>query len=325
MNTNQEEKNENSLVDQNKDGAVNQDESKESSPFDSNEVLDGSQEEEKTDDAASGKQTKTMRTVVIAALLLLPIVYIFYKTSGNSGTANQPAADQATIDVGAYENAARSNPNYSNLLNLSNAYLHSGLAAKSIEPLKKAIELNPQGASAYNNLGVAYTSIGQFSKGIEYCEKAIAIDSSFQLAKNNLNWAKGEQNKILDANKQLEKTPEDKRDAAFYTIYGLNFLKLQDYDKSIEVFNKMLEMDPKSSVALINIGIAYMSIPKYDEAIKSFNKAIEFNSEDQLAKNNLAWALDEKKKAEAVNERNKVEQPETAVKTEKSKKNKASH
>jgi len=306
MNTNQEEKNEEKLVDLEKKTNINsviedlgQEEKNINSPFDAEETLDFNQEEGNENNPANGKQSKTIKTILIVVLFLLPLVYIFYKTTNNSNPAPEQAANQTQqIDVAAFENAATLDPSYQNLLNLSNAYLNTGMAGKAIEPLNKAIALNPKSAVAYSNLGFAYTILQQYTKGIEFGEKAVGIDSSFQLAKNNLKWAKDEQNKILSAIETMEKTSLDKRDNGFYIAYGLLNLKLENYDKSIEIWNKILETDPKNSTALINIGVAYMSKQQFDSAIKHFQKAIEINPNDQLAKNNLAWALDEKIKAE---------------------------
>jgi superkiller protein 3 len=308
MNTNNEEKKENDLVDSNQTLNINQEEKPENTPFDSDDSLDIG--EEKSENAPiDEKQSKTIRTIVIVVLLLLPIAYIFYKTAGNSTSTPEQATNQTqTIDIAAYESVANATPSFSNLLNLANAYINSGVAGKAIEPLNRAIELNPKSAIAYSNLGFAYTIIQQYKKGIEFGQKAVQLDTTFQLAKNNLNWALTEQNKLLQAIAEVEKTPEDKRNTDFYILYGLQYLKLQDYDKSIEIWNKALVTDPQNSAALINIGVAYMSKSEYGNAIKSFQKAIDANANDQLAKNNLAWALDEQNKVLAEKNKTGVQQ-----------------
>jgi tetratricopeptide (TPR) repeat protein len=307
MNTNNEEKKENNLVDSNQNLDSNQEESSENTSFDSDDSLDIGQEEKAETTPVDEKQSKTIRTIVIVVLLLLPIAYIFYKTAGNSASTPEQATNQAqTIDIAAYEAVANATPSFSNLLNLSNAYINSGMAGKAIEPLKKAIELNPESAIAYSNLGFAYTIIQQYKKGIEFGQKAVQLDTTFQLAKNNLNWALTEQNKLLQSIAEVEKTPEDKRNTSFYIQYGLLYLKLQDYDKSIEIWNKVLVAEPNNSAALINIGVAYMSKSQFGDAIKSFQKAVDANANDQLAKNNLAWALGEKLKEDELAQKNKT-------------------
>jgi len=304
MNTNMENKDENSLVDTNQNEETN---SKNGEPFGSEETIDIQPDKINENNPVEEKQNKTIRNIVIGGLLLLPIAYIFYKSTIHSTSSpEQPTNQTQQIDIAGYENAAATNPNFTNLLNLSNAYINSGNAGKAIEPLNKAIELNPKSAIAYSNLGFAYTCIQNYQKGIEYGEIAVQLDSTFLLAKNNLNWAKSEQKKVQDIIDILDKTPEKERNTFYYLGLGLNYLKLQNYDKSIEAWNKILITEPKNSAALINIGVAYMSKHQYDAAIKHFQKAVDVNSNDQLAKNNLAWALSEKIKADDLAQKNKT-------------------
>jgi tetratricopeptide (TPR) repeat protein len=241
---------------------------------------------------------RTVKIVVLVILLLLPLVFLFIKFSSNSDkTAEKtPEATPAVIDIAGFENAVKANPTFDNYINLSNAYINSNLAGKSVDPLLKAIELNPNSAIAYNNLGVAYTMIQQYNKGIDACTKALAIDTSFQLAKNNLKWALSEKNNVLSFIEKQSKIPEKDRDIQFYVNYGLNYLKIGDYDKSIEVWNKIFELDPKNIVALNNIGTAFMFKNQTEDAVAVFKKAVEINPEEQLSKNNLAWAMSELEK-----------------------------
>lgn len=298
---NQEEKNEDTTVETNQNTDASQ-ANNEKGPFDGEERLDiDTGEKEKKDENPSGaKPGLNFKTLIIVALLLLPVIIIIYKTMGNKSAEEQAATQPQQVDIASYENAARTSPTYENLLNLSNIYINNNMAGKAIEPLEKAIALKPNdGIAAYNNLGFAYTIIQQYKKGIEYCQKAVDIDSTFQLAKNNLNWAKSEQEKIVNAIKEMDKTPADQQNSAHHLLQGLNYLKLQEYDKAIEIWKKILEKEPKNVGALNNIGVAYMSMSKYKEAVETFTKATEADPNDQLSKNNLNWALDEQKKASA--------------------------
>ncbi len=297
--SNPEEKNENNVVDANANADNKAAESQERNPFDSEDTLDiETNQEEKSEDAGdTGKSGFSMKTLLIVAFLLIPVIYIIYKTMGNS-KQEQTAAQAPKVDIAAFENATRANPTYSNLLNLSNVYINNGMASKSIEPLEQALLLEPKSAAVYNNLGFAYTIMQQYKKGIEFCSKAVELDTTFLLAKNNLNWAKSEQQKILDAITELEKTPEDKRNNDYYMLVGLSYLKMQEYEKSIAAWTKIFATDPKNIGALNNIGVSYMSMKEVDKAIDVFKKATEYDPNDQLSKNNLGWAMDDKKKSE---------------------------
>ncbi|MDF2437253.1 MAG: tetratricopeptide repeat protein [Bacteroidota bacterium] len=244
-------------------------------------------------------KSRNIKIAVISILLLLPIVFLLVKFSKSpDGAVDQKTQNAAAppIDIAAFENAVKSNPTFDNYIGLSNAYVNSNMPGKSVDPLMKAIELNPKSAIAYNNLGVAYTMLQQYNKGIEACTRALEIDSSFQLAKNNLNWANSEKKNVIAFLEKQSETPEASRDAQFYTNYGLAYLKLGDYDKSIEAWNQIFKYDPKSIVALNNIGTAFMMKNQVDDAVAVFKKAVEYAPEDQLSKNNLAWAMAESAK-----------------------------
>jgi tetratricopeptide (TPR) repeat protein len=244
-------------------------------------------------------QAKKIRIAALVILMLFPLIYLFYKTKGlpENALAIETAAVQApSSDIAVLEKAVAEKPTFDNLVNLSMAYINNKMPGKSIDHLDRAIELNPTSAIAYNNLGVAYTMMQQYQNGIDACTKALQLDSTFQLAKNNLKWAGDEKRKVLEAIKTEEQIPQNKRDVAFWSEYGLNYFKIGEYDKSIGAWNKIFELDVKNTGALNSIATAFMMKKQVDDAIALYKKALELEPGNQLAKNNLAWALEEKEK-----------------------------
>ncbi len=242
---------------------------------------------------------RLFKIIILVALFLTPLIYIVE----NSAEHPKPATEQAVAippassDIPSLENAVNTNPTFDNLITLSMAYINNQMAGRSIPYLQKAIQLNPNSAIAYNNLGVAYIMIQQYQDGIDACTRALSIDPGFQLAKNNLKWGMDEKNK-LSANLQAqEQVPVNKRNVEYYINYGMSFYKIKNYDKAIEVWSKIGDLDKKNTAALNNIGTAFMMKNQYEDAIALFKKAIELEPDNQLAKNNLAWALEEKAKA----------------------------
>lgn len=257
------------------------------------------QDNSKVNISITKEQAKKVKIGIIVLLFLLPLVYLFYRTSSlpeNAAIVEAPPAATETAGIPALEKAVAENPTFDNLVNLSMAYINDQKPGKSIIHLMKAIELNPNSAIAYNNLGVAYTLLQQYQNGIDACTKALQIDPSFQLAKNNLKWASDEKEKVMAAIRAQEQVAQGKRDVAFYSDYGLNYFKVGDYSKSIEIWNKIFELDAKNTYAMNSIGTAFMMKKQFDDAIALFKKASELEPENQLAKNNLAWAFDEKEK-----------------------------
>lgn len=244
-----------------------------------------------------GNRKRTTKIAVIVILFALPLGYLFIKAKGPAeSTAVESKVPAAAVDLEGMEKAVAENPSFENLVNLSMAYINNKMPGRSIDYLKQAIALNPKSAIAYNNLGVAYILLQQYQNGLDACNKALEIDPTFQLAKNNIAWGMDEKSKVVTAIKAQETLPENKRDIAFYSDYGLNYFKIGDYTKSIEIWNKIFDLDPKNTGALNSIGTAFMMKGQIDDAIVLFKKASEIEPANQIAKNNLNWALSEKAK-----------------------------
>ncbi len=242
---------------------------------------------------------RVLKLVILFMLVLAPIIYLV-ENSAEDPAIQQGATTQAASDIPSLENAVNTNPTFDNLVNLSMAYINNKTPEKSIAYLQRTIQLNPNSAIAYNNMGVAYIMMQQYQDGIDACTKALSIDATFQLAKNNLKWGMDEKAKLQAAVQTQEQTPDSKKDVNYYIDNGMSYFRMKNYDKAIEIWSKIGDLDKKNTTALNNIGTAFMMKNQIDDAIALFKKAIEFEPNNQLAKNNLAWAMDEKKKAAPV-------------------------
>ena len=256
---------------------------------------------ETNNDSTNGNSpinTRVFKIVILAGLVLAPLIYLYENSEPPPAInqAEQTASQLAKTDIPSLENLVNTNPNFDNLINLSMAYINNQMPGRSIDYLKRAIALNPNSAIAYNNLGVAYIMLQQYQEGIDACTKALSIDTTFQLAKNNLKWGTDEKDKLQAILKTQEQTPNAKKDVAYYIDNGMVYFKLKNYDKAIEVWSKIGDLDKKNVSALNNIGTAFMMKGQIDDAIALFKKAIEYEPNNQLAKNNLAWAQGEKAK-----------------------------
>jgi Flp pilus assembly protein TadD len=72
---------------------------------------------------------------------------------------------------------------------------------KAIANYKKAVEINPENAVAYNGLGAAYRQVGDMDKAIEAWERSLAIDPEYGLPLYNLGYShmnRGEKTKALE-------------------------------------------------------------------------------------------------------------------------------
>jgi tetratricopeptide (TPR) repeat protein len=86
--------------------------------------------------------------------------------------------------------AAAMRPTPEAYLNQSLAFYRMGRYAACIEAARKALELRPGFADAWNNIAAAYNAQSMWDEGISASEKSVQLDPHNQLAKNNLAWAK---------------------------------------------------------------------------------------------------------------------------------------
>lgn len=257
-------------------------------------------EEQKTEETKPASKVN-IPIIILLLFIFSSVIYLYLKTFSTPAdvSESQVTAVQQPANIAALENAVKTNPSYDNWINLSVAYINNQMPQDGLNCAKKAIELNPKSAIAYNNMGVAYNMMQQYQNGIDACTKALQLDTAFQLAKNNLKWAMDEKRKVLEKIQKQEQAPATNKDVPFYIELGMNYYKINNFDKSIEVWSKVFDIDKKNVIALNNIGTSFMMKLQYDDAITLYKKALELEPTNQLAKNNLAWALDEKNRAES--------------------------
>jgi len=71
---------------------------------------------------------------------------------------------------------------------------------------------------------------------------------------------------------------------------GLAALRNHNYELAVELFQRVVALDPKNKYAWNNLGRAYLAMQKPDDAIRAFQKAIEVDPYDEFAYNNLGLA-----------------------------------
>jgi tetratricopeptide (TPR) repeat protein len=86
------------------------------------------------------------------------------------------------------------------LLNQSLQYAQTGLFKECMEAAKRATELDPGSAPAFNNLGFCAGKLQLWDEAIQSTEEAIRLGGDFQLGKNNLAWIR-QQKDIADGTK----------------------------------------------------------------------------------------------------------------------------
>ncbi len=183
------------------------------------------------------------------------------------------------------------------------------------EKLKKAIKINPRFADAYESLGVMLGRLNRFEEAIELMQELSRVNPKSVLAHTNMSLflmrlgkieeaeeqkslatvksfqsfgdeAKAKENEALINQKKqsewlqresmfkqvLEIDPEDT-----LANYGLGSIAVEkeDWQVAKDHLNKVIEQDPKYSVAYLALGKAYKGLGSTLEARKVWNEGIK--------------------------------------------------
>ena len=121
-------------------------------------------------------------------------------------------------------------------------------------------------------------------------------------------WDTNERGYPLDAIELYNKVLEiDPNYAKVYSWRAVAYISLKDYEQAIDDCNECIKLKPKYSEAYNNRGCAYLELGNYEQAIIDFSTAIERKKNNHKAYSNRGWAyLELKKYEQAIDDCNKV-------------------
>ena len=120
---------------------------------------------------------------------------------------------------------------------------------------------------------------GDYIKTIPFYKRAIDIDPEFAIAFRMLSWIyshlgfRSEYRKCIQKAFELSDRVSDRER---YLIEGdFYFLSEKTYDKAIEAYNKLLQIDPESGLGNNMLGVTYNRVEMWDKAIERFEVNIQ--------------------------------------------------
>lgn len=164
--------------------------------------------------------------------------------------------------------------------NVGTAYYFLGNYPSAIAEYDRAIDVNPDDASALYMRGTAYHLSKEFAKAIADLNRAISIEpknASF-LSMRGLAYygLKNFEMAEEDFGRSIEVMPE-------YVLYYYRRAKARaergKYDATLEDLNQAIAIEPDYEAALHFRGIIYLRINRLDEALRDFNRILELNPE----------------------------------------------
>ncbi|MEW6620518.1 MAG: tetratricopeptide repeat protein [bacterium] len=157
---------------------------------------------------------------------------------------------------------------------------------KALVFYKKAAEINPFLADAYNNMGVIYTQRNMLDDAINVFKEAYRMNTQHVAALENLVRIFYNRNDLENAALVLEEilqTHPQYKTQEILTFLGRIYFDQGRLDKVISQCKKIIKLDPSNVAAYDNLGSMYYRQGKLKEAKESFEKIRQLQPDNPKA------------------------------------------
>lgn len=171
-------------------------------------------------------------------------------------------------------------------LNWGNALRAMGRPDEAIPKYRRAAELDPEDALAFNNWGAALSDKGELEAAIEKYRRATEIAPEEALAYNNWGSALFEQGEPGAAIGLYRRATElDPDYAVAYVNWGNALFVREDVAGAVEKYREAVRLDPRISSAHFNMALALRQAGRTEEAIAAFEAFLDTGPDPATA----AW------------------------------------
>ena len=147
--------------------------------------------------------------------------------------------------------------------------------------LRESIALDPKYAPGYEALGVMLSKQNKLDEAIALMKRLVEIDPQEIMAHTNLSIYYMQQGRIEDAELekgeataiQFEKLVEENQ--AKKAREKQSSQEQAERERQVEMFHKVLEIDPVDQVANFGLGSIYLDTGKYEEALEPLKTVVE--------------------------------------------------
>ncbi|NJO50290.1 MAG: tetratricopeptide repeat protein [Leptolyngbyaceae cyanobacterium RM2_2_4] len=182
-----------------------------------------------------------------------------------------------------------------------------GRLNEAIAAYRRAIQIDPNLAVAYNNLGIALYRQGRLQEAADAYYEAIRLDANLANAYNNLAEVLVELGQPQEAERirsQASAIPSDanSRNVIDYINQGRVLANQGKHEEAIAAYNIALDFNPTLGVIYNNLGNSLQSLDRFEEAIEAYRRAIELTPTLVAAYNNLGFVLNELNRSDEAQE-----------------------
>jgi len=182
---------------------------------------------------------------------------------------------QYDLAIAVWNTVLQSDPNDEQIHNyLGRAFYQIGKYEKAIESFAKAREIDSQYHETVNNLGFMYFLVDDYDNALKYFEESMTINPNYKLAEQNFKITKMVEN--------------DNLTMEAFILYK-NAPKMENFDRMIEVFQEVIDLESKFAEPYNNLGVALFYAGKTKEALDVLKMAVFIGKNYPEAHNNLGY------------------------------------
>ena len=159
----------------------------------------------------------------------------------------------------------------------------------------KALEYNPNNVKTLESLGVLYSKKGMLPEGKDYLFRSIRVD---QIRLDNPNMVE-RYDMLIESDVASLNVDNESPEKSYMGLGVLSDIDARN-DLAKRFYEKALEINPRSTQTMINLGYSHYMSGNYHIAKRLMTSALQFEPDNERAQNNLALthlALGETNKA----------------------------
>ena len=163
---------------------------------------------------------------------------------------------------------------------------------EALPALRKATELLPDDAEAYNNLALALKDLGQLDDAVASYRRALEINPNLVEAHNNLGIVLKDLGQLESSVASCRRALEIKPDLAeAYSTLGYTLHSLGKLDEALASYRRATEIKPDFAEGYSNLGTIFKDAGRLDEAIACYRRAVALDPHYTQAHSNLVYTL----------------------------------